>query len=223
MSQVTTDSPLAGPPDSQPASPPKGWQQRIRESRYGTLLVLAVTAVIVIGGAYMVGRPSPTKSSTTTAAGGTTATNVVAGDSPAPKIGSPAQDFTATTTDGKQVSLSSYKGKSAVWLTFGASWCAACVAEAPDIQSASAKFAPKGVVVLAIFISEDSPTVKDYADRVGLTYPKVADPSSTIASEYRVYGIPAHFFIDKAGILRSTKTGGLGAEQIDTSLTEISR
>ena len=65
--------------------------------------------------------------------------------------------------------------------------------------------------------------MKDYADRVGLTYPKVADPSSTIASEYRVYGIPAHFFIDKAGILRSTKTGGLGAEQIDTSLTEISR
>ena len=202
---------------------PKGLRERVRDSRLGTVLVLAVTAAIVMGGAYLVDRPKTATATATTAADGTTATNVVAGDGPAPKIGSPAQDFTATTVDGKQVSLSSYKGKSAVWLTFGASWCAACVAEAPDIQSASQKFAPKGVVVLAIFISEDSPTVKDYADRVGLTYPKVADPSSTIASEYRVYGIPAHFFIDKAGILRSTKTGGLGAEQIDTSLTEISR
>jgi cytochrome c biogenesis protein CcmG, thiol:disulfide interchange protein DsbE len=214
MSQMTTDSP--------PVSPPKGWQQRIRESRLGTVLVLAVTAAIVMGGAYLVDRPKTATATATTAANGTTATNVVAGDGPAPKIGSPAQDFTATTVDGKQVSLSSYKGQS-VWLTFGASWCAACVSEAPDIQSSYQKFKAKGVVVLGIFISEDSATVKDYADRVGLTYPKVADPDSSIASEYRVYGIPAHFFIDKSGVLRSTKTGGLSTEQMDTALTEISR
>jgi len=210
MSQVTTATPQA--------SPPKGWQQRIRDSRFGTLLVLAVTAVIVMGGAYLVQRPT----ATATAADGTTATNVVAGDGPAPKIGSPAQDFTATTVDGKQVSLSSFKGQS-VWLTFGASWCAACVSEAPDIQSSYQKFKAKGVVVLGIFINEDSATVKDYADRVGLTYPKVADPNSNIASEYRVYGIPAHFFIDRSGVLRSIKTGGLSTEQMDTALTEISR
>jgi cytochrome c biogenesis protein CcmG, thiol:disulfide interchange protein DsbE len=211
MSQVTTATPQA--------SPPKGWQQRIRESRLGTVLVLAVTAAIVMGGAYLVQRPTATAS---TGAGGTTATNVVAGNGPAPKIGGPAQDFTATTTDGKQVSLSSYKGQS-VWLTFGASWCAACVAEAPDIQAASEKFKAKGVVVLAISISEDSATVKDYADRVGLTFPMIADPDSRIASLYRVYGIPAHFFIDKAGVLHSTKTGGLSTEQMDTALTEVSR
>ena len=213
MSQVTTATPQA--------SPPKGWQQRIRESRLGTVLVLAVTAAIVMGGAYLVQRPTATATATT-GAGGTTATNVVAGDGPAPKIGSPAQGFTATTTDGKQVSLSSYKGQS-VWLTFGASWCAACVAEAPDIQAASEKFKAKGVVVLAVSISEDSATVKDYADRVGLTFPMIADPDTAIASLYRVYGIPAHFFIDKAGVLRSTKTGGLSTEQMDTALTEVSR
>jgi cytochrome c biogenesis protein CcmG, thiol:disulfide interchange protein DsbE len=213
MSQVTTATPQA--------SPPKGWQQRIRESRFGTVLVLAVTAALVMVGAYLVQRPtaSATKGG---AAGGTTATNVVAGDGPAPKIGSPAQDFTGTTTDGKQVSLSSYKGQS-VWLTFGASWCAACVAEAPDIQAAYQKFKPKGVVVLAISISEDSPTVKDYANRVGLTFPMIADPDTAIASLYRVYGIPAHFFIDKAGVLHSTKTGGLSTGQMDAALTEIIR
>jgi len=214
MSEVTTATP--------PVSPQKGWQQRIRESRLGTVIVLAVTAAIVMGGAYLVQRPTATATTATTAAGGTTATNVVAGDGPAPKVGGPAQDFTATTVEGKKVSLSSYKGQS-VWLTFGASWCAACVAEAPDIQAASEKFTAKDVVVLAIFISEDSATVKDYSDRVGLTFPKVADPDSTIASLYRVYGIPAHFFIDKAGVLRSAKTGGLGTEQMDTALTEISR
>jgi peroxiredoxin len=214
MSEVTTATPQA--------SPPKGWQQRIRESRLGTVLVLAVTAAIVMGGAYLVQRPTTTATATTGAGGTTTATNVVAGDGPAPKIGSPAQGFTGTTTDGKQVSLSSYKGQS-VWLTFGASWCAACVAEAPDIEAAYQKFKAKGVVVLAISISEDSATVKDYANRVGLTFPMIADPDTTIASLYRVYGIPAHFFIDKAGVLQATKTGGLSTEQMDTALTEVSR
>src|SRR5665647_2652833 len=60
---------------------------------------------------------------------GTTAVELSGpGGGAAPKIGSPAQDFTGTTVDGKEVSLSSLKGHP-VWLTFGASWCAACVAE----------------------------------------------------------------------------------------------
>ena len=207
MSQVTKTS--------QPAIPARSWQQRIRESRLGTVLVLAVTAALVPGGAYLVDRP-------TTAQPGVTAVKVAPGDGPAPRIGSPAQDFTATTVDGKQVSLTSYKGQP-VWLTFGASWCAACVAEAPDLETSYQKFKAKGVVVLAISISEDSAAVQDYANRVGLTFPKVADPDSRIASVYRVYGIPAHFFIDKAGILRSMKTGGLSPDQMDAALTEISQ
>src|SRR5450759_5496941 len=143
-------------------SRPKGWQQRIRESRLGTLLVLAVTAGVVIVGAYLIDRP-------TAAASGTTAVELSGpGGGAAPKIGSPAQDFTGTTVDGKQVSLSSYKGHP-VWLTFGASWCSACQAEAPDIQATYQKVKATGVVVLAISISEDSPTVLDYRNRVGLT------------------------------------------------------
>ena len=195
---------------------PKTWQQRLRESRLGTLLVLAVTAVIVMGGVYLVNRP-------TASASGLQAIALSGPTKGAPpKIGSPAQDFTATTVDGEKISLSSYKGQ-AVWLTFGATWCAACVAEAPDVQAASEKFKAKGVVVLAIFIREDSATVLDYANRVGLTYPKVADPDTRIASAYRVYGIPAHFFIDKSGILRSVRTGGLSPEQMAAALTEISK
>ena len=217
MSQVTTDSEPDGSPASPQAPTSRGWQQRIRESRFGTLLVLAVTAAVVIVGAYLVERPAPA------APGATTAVALTgSGNGAAPKIDGPAQDFTATTVDGKKVSLSSYKGHP-VWLTFGASWCAACVAEAPDIEATYQRFKAKGVVVLAISISEDSATVKDYAARVGLTYPQVADPATDIASAYRVNGIPAHFFIDSSGVLRSIATGGLSPEKMDAALTEISK
>jgi cytochrome c biogenesis protein CcmG/thiol:disulfide interchange protein DsbE len=204
MSEVTT------------VSRPKGWQQRIRESRLGTLLVLAVTAGVVMGGVYLVDRPAP-------AAAGVTAVALKgAGDGAAPKIASPAQDFTATTTDGKKVSLSSYVGHP-VWLTFGASWCAACKAEAPDIEAAYKKFQAQGVVVLSVSISEDSAAVKDYGDRIGLTYPKIADPDTRIASAYRVNGIPAHFFINSSGVLQSIKTGGMSPDQMNAALTAVSR
>jgi len=194
----------------------RGWRERIRDSRMGTLLVLAVTAAIVMAGAYVVGRPSAAE------AGVQKVTLTGSGTGAAPKVGTPAQDFTATTVDGKTVSLSSFKGQP-VWLTFGASWCAACVAEAPDVEAAYQKFKAGGAVVLSVSISEDSATARDYGGRLGLTYPTLADPDTRVASAYRVNGIPAHYFIDKSGVLRSMKTGGLSPEQMDNALTAISR
>ncbi len=199
-------------------APPKGPRQRFGQSRLGTLLVLAVTAAVVMGGAYLVNRPADGAK-----AGGTSAVALTGeGDGPPPKVGTPAQDFTATTVDGKKTSLSAYKGKP-VWLTFGASWCAACQAEAPDIESAYKKFAPQGVVVLAVSISEDSATALDYGKRIGLTFPQIADPDTRIASAYRVNGIPAHFFVDKTGTMRSMKAGGLSTDQMNAALKEISK
>jgi len=195
---------------------PQSWRERLRGSRAGTLVVLAVTAALVMGGAFLVTRPDK-------AAAGTTAVTVPKNDdSPAPKVGAAAQDFTATTVDGKKVSLGAYKGHP-VWLTFGASWCTACQAEAPDIEAAYKQFAAQGVVVLQVNISEDAAAAKDYSDRIGLTYQVVADPNSTIAGEYRVSAIPAHFFIDGGGVLRSMRAGGLAPDDMTAALTEITR
>jgi peroxiredoxin len=193
---------------------PRSRQQRIRESRFGSLLVLAVTAAIVMGGAYVVDRPAA-------AAPGVSAV-ALTGSGSAPKVGSPAPDFTATTVAGKQVSLSSYRGHP-VWLTFGASWCSACQAEAPDIQATYQKFKASGVVVLWVSISEDSATVQAYSNRVGLTFPMIADPNSNISSEYRVSSIPAQFFVDASGVLRSVQAGSLSPDQMDTAVTKLSQ
>lgn len=195
---------------------PKDTRQRIRESRFGTLVVLGLTGALVMGLAYLINRPSAS------AAGTSPVTLSGPSRGAAPKVGTPAQDFTATTVDGKPVSLSDYQGQ-AVWLTFGATWCASCQAEAPDIQAAYEKHKAAGVVVLAIFISEDAATVKDYDDRVGLTFLTVADSDTAIASAYRVNGIPVHFFIDRSGVLRSVVTGSMTPERMDAAIAAVSR
>lgn len=189
----------------------RNMRDRIRDSRLGTLLVLAVTAVLVMGGAYLLDRPKSDSGVTPVK---------LANAGAAPKTGHTAPDFTATTTDGQRVSLSSFKGHP-VWLTFGATWCSSCQAEAPDIQAAYAKVKAQGVVVLAVYISEDTATVRDYGQRIGLTFLQVADPDTRVASMYRVFGIPEHFFIDRSGVLRSVRNGSMSPQRMDDSLAAI--
>jgi cytochrome c biogenesis protein CcmG/thiol:disulfide interchange protein DsbE len=173
-----------------------------RRGRVRNLAIMATTALIIAVVAFAVNQPK-------TAAGGVTDVTLTgATNGAAPTVGQPAPDFVAKTVDGRTVKLSDYRGKP-VWLTFGASWCQPCRAENPDVAAVYDREKASGLVVLAIFISEDAAAVKDYADRVGLTYEKVADPDTAIASQYRILGIPSHFFIDSAGVLQSMRIGSL--------------
>ena len=188
----------------------------VRGSRLGTLAIMAVTAAIIFAVAYVVNQPRTAAGSLTDV----TLTGTASG--PAPIVDGPAPDFAATTVDGKAVRLSDFVGKP-VWLTFGASWCQPCRAENPDIKAAAEKHAAEGLVVLAVFISEDDAAVRDYADRVGLGYLKVADPATTIASQYRILGIPTHFFIDRTGVLRSMRIGSLDPAGMEDAIGAVTR
>lgn len=175
---------------------------------------MGVTAVVILAVSYLANRP---------AEGGSSLTSVVlAGSSagPAPEVGETAPDFSATTIDGKKVTLSKLRGKP-LWLTFGASWCQPCRAENPDIETTYEKYRKKGLQVLAVFIQDDKSTIADYARRAGLTYPKVDDSSDEIASGYRIAGIPSHFFIDGEGVLRAITIGTLDPSNLDSVLNEI--
>jgi peroxiredoxin len=189
--------------------------------RLSSLAIVVVTAVAIVAAAYLSNQPAQT---TTTLPDGTvtsiTVTGTATGDPPT--VGKTAPDFSATTTDGKLVRLSDLKGKP-VWLTFGASWCQPCRAENPDIEAAFEKYKDKGLVVLQVYITEDAKTVTDYASRVGLTYPKIPDPTQRLAAEYRILGIPSHFFIDRAGVLRQLRIGSFDPPAIETAVQAILR
>jgi peroxiredoxin len=187
---------------------PADLRTRIRTGRYGTLVVLAVTALLVVAAATLFQRPS---SDSQIAVGGRTDLTV----------GTAAADFQARTVTGSRVRLSDLRGHP-VWVTFGASWCAACQAEAPDIQAAYERHAADGVQVVGVFISEDAQTVADYAKRVGLTYPAIADPNEVLADTYHVFGIPVHVFIDSEGTIRQVETGALSPQRIDQALAGLS-
>jgi cytochrome c biogenesis protein CcmG, thiol:disulfide interchange protein DsbE len=196
------------------AAGPATRRERRGQGRIATLAIVGVTAAVILGVAYFANQPPA-------AVQGVTPVSVsgdAAGDAPA--LGKPAPDFAATTVDGKPIRLSDLRGRP-VWLTFGASWCQPCRAENPDIQATWEAVKGKDVAVVQVFMSEDDKAVADYAGRVGLTYEKVADPDTRLASQYRILGIPTHFFIDREGVLRRIKVGSLDQVSMKAALAEI--
>ncbi len=191
----------------------EGQRTRPAQGPLATLTIMGITAVIIAGVAFLVNQPS-------SASGVTPVTVSGSPTGEAPRVGKPAPDFTATAVDGKRVTLSSLKGQ-AVWLTFGASWCQPCRAENPDIQATYEKFKATGVVVVQVYMSENAAAVADYTSRVGLTYLRVPDPDERLASEYRILGIPSHFFIDRSGLLRAMKIGSLDLPAMEATLRKI--
>ncbi|HEY6058344.1 MAG TPA: TlpA disulfide reductase family protein [Candidatus Limnocylindrales bacterium] len=184
-------------------------------SAVGTVAIMAVTAAIILTVAYLSDRRDASSSE-----GAVTAVTVSGAATGAPPtVGSTAPDFEARTPDGTLVRLGGFVGHP-VWLTFGASWCQPCRAENPDIQAIQSRLGPD-LTVIQVYMSEDAAAVTDYTKRVGISYLTVPDPTERLAAQYRILGIPSHFFIDASGILRQIKIGSLDPASMEAAVTGI--
>lgn len=183
-----------------------------------SLVIVLVTGVVILAAAYL---SNPGISTGDTSADGGVTPVSVSGDpsGAAPVLGAPAPDFSAPTADGSSLRLSDLRGQP-VWLTFGASWCQACRAENADVETVYQQVAGE-VAVVQVYMDEDASAVADYAQRVGISYLTVPDPNEQLSAEYRILGIPTHFFIDAQGILRQIKVGSLGPAAMQAALAEL--
>ena len=118
------------------------------------------------------------------------------------RIGEIAPDFTITLTDGKQVTLSSLRGK-VVMLQFTASWCGVCRKEMPFIEKDIWLKHKNNPEFALIGIDRDEPLDKviAFGKSVGVTYPLGLDPGADIFAKYalRESGITRNVLIDREG------------------------
>lgn len=118
------------------------------------------------------------------------------------KVGDMAPDFTITLTDGKQVSLSSLRGK-VVMLQFTASWCGVCRKEMPFIEKDIWLKNKSNPDFALIGIDRDEPLEKvlAFAKSTGVTYPLGLDPEADIFAKYALIdaGITRNVLIDREG------------------------
>ena len=136
-----------------------------------------------------------------------------------------APDFRLTNLDGRVVMLSDFRGKTVV-LNFWATWCPPCREEMPEFQELWEARGGDGegdLVVLAVnFLRDDTVgAATRFIEARGFTFPVVFDTTSgDVAARYGVRGLPATFFIDRKGVVRTTALGPVFGNLLDTGVAD---
>jgi thiol-disulfide isomerase/thioredoxin len=124
-----------------------------------------------------------------------------------------APPFTATTLDGREISMDRLAGK-VVLIDFWATWCGPCREALPHIRKIAQKFDGQPLVVLSISLDSDESKWKDFVEKNGMTWMQVRDGgfNGRVATKFGVNAIPATFSIDADGVLEDQHVGDADIE-----------
>lgn len=133
-----------------------------------------------------------------------------------------APTFAAERLDlpGEVLDLSKELGRRPIVLYFWASWCEACKAEAPLLESAWRRYRDRALFV-GIDLQDTRKGGRPFMESYRWTFPNVRDPHGNVARSYRIAGIPTTVFIDASGQIVALWTGPLDAERLDTFLEAL--
>ena len=139
----------------------------------------------------------------------------------------PAPDVTLKDLDGKDLSLSQYKGK-VVLVNFWATWCEPCQVEIPWLIEMQQKYAAKGFTVLGIAMDEEGASVvtpwvqKERFDVNGsksqMNYPILIGNDAAADKFGGLLGYPTSVLVSRDGKVIKRITGLISYDEISKSI-----
>jgi peroxiredoxin len=141
-------------------------------------------------------------------------------DKKAGAIGSQAIEFVQADIEGKQVALSSFKGKY-VLVDFWASWCRPCREENPNVVRAYNKFKEKNFTVLGVSLDNNRAPWLKAIKADALAWTQVSDLkgwNNEAAAKYNIQSIPQNFLLDPSGKIIAKNLRG---PELESRLCEL--
>lgn len=136
-------------------------------------------------------------------------------------IGQRAPEFTLTTFESEEISMSSLEGKVLV-INFWASWCKPCETEAADLENAWRYYKPRGdVLFLGIDYVDTESAAREYLEKFDITYPNGPDLGTRISQAYRTTGVPETYIVDKNGILQYVKLSPISMGELRSAVDPL--
>lgn len=139
-----------------------------------------------------------------------------------------APEFKLSDTNGKKVSLSSYKGK-AVVIDFWATWCGPCKVEIPWLVKLRQQYAGQGLEILGVSEDEldlDDPAallkekreIAEGAAKLGIDYPVLYDDSNVAKPYGGIDNLPTTFYVDRTGKVVGSTIGLVDRDEIEANI-----
>ena len=113
--------------------------------------------------------------------------------------------------DGATVDTADFKSDKVLVVTLWSTWCVPCRRELPQLQ----KFAEanSSVSIVAVNLGDDAPSVRAYANELGLTMPILLDAYGRISSAVGVASVPATILIRDKQVV-ATHLGEISAKEL---------
>jgi len=135
-------------------------------------------------------------------------------------VGEPAPALRLPQVGGGQIDLANLDGRP-VWINFMQTTSPATAEEFPAMSDFAVRYADTGLIVIAIDIREEEGTVAAFAQGLNATFPIGLDADGSAQAAWDAVALPAHFWIDRDGIIRAGGLGGIGAEGMAQNLATI--
>ena len=117
-------------------------------------------------------------------------------------VGTQAPAFTVKDTNGNQVALSDFKGKTVVLYFYPKDDTPGCTKQACSFRDATEEYKAKNIVVLGVSVDDEASHVA-FTQKYGLTFPLLADTDKTLVKAYDVdngaYAKRVTYIIDGEG------------------------
>jgi thioredoxin-dependent peroxiredoxin len=117
--------------------------------------------------------------------------------------GENAPQFTGKDQDGKEISLSDYKGKKLILYFYSEAGSPTCTIESCNLRDNYTLLKKKGFEVLGVSPDDES-SQKKFEIKYKLPFPLIADNENKITSAYGVHDMKKLFGREYMGILRTT-------------------
>ncbi len=131
--------------------------------------------------------------------------------------GTPAPNFTLQTLDGKDVSLTDFRGK-AVLVNFWATWCGPCKIETPWLVELQNEYGSQGLQVVGVAMDDSGKDeIAKFAKDMGVNYPVLIGKESVGDAYGGVPALPESFFVGRDGKIVDRILGLKGRGEIEDS------
>lgn len=135
-------------------------------------------------------------------------------------VSTQAPDFTASTIDGKEISLSDFRGN-VVLLEFWATWCGPCLPEIPHLKKLHSTYSDQDLNIIGISLDRDSTKLEAFIQEKNMGWNQIYQSKrweDEIPKMYNIYMIPRSFLIGRDGTILAKDLKG---EALKNKIAEL--